>query len=199
MHIINYCSIRKGKIANAERVLFSSDEYQLSSFLKSYYKINKISYPKFYKMDAQCKLAFIASEVLFTDFDREKYKDEEIAMVFANSESTLSTDMDYWESAQTIASPALFVYTLPNIMMGEIAIRNKIKGENLFFIAEDFDSNLLLQQTELLFQNNPTKIVIVGWVNYESEERYLARLFLITKTGDGMLFNKENIEKLNKD
>ena len=150
-------------------------------------------------MDAQCKLAFIASEVLLADFDREKYKDEEIAMVFANSESTLSTDMDYRESALAIASPALFVYTLPNIMMGEIAIRNKIKGENLFFIAEDFDSNLLLQQTELVFQNSTAQIVIVGWVNYENEEKYLARLFLVTKTGDGILFNKENIEKLNKD
>ncbi len=199
MNIINYCSIRKGKIANAEGILFSSDDNQLSSFLKSYYKINNISYPKFYKMDAQCKLALIASEVLFTDFDREMYKDEEIAMVFANSESTLATDMDYWESALTIASPALFVYTLPNIMMGEIAIKNKIKGENLFFIAEDFDSNLLLQQTELLFQNSSARVVVVGWVNYESEEKYLARLFLVSKTGDGILFNKENIEKLNKE
>src|SRR5690606_34190014 len=140
MNIIKYCSIKEGKIIDTEKVLFSSDVNQLNSFLKSYYKINKIQYPKFYKMDAQCKLAFIAAEVLFGDFDREKYEDEEIAMVFANSESTLATDMDYWESAQTIASPALFVYTLPNIMMGEISIRNKIIGENLFFISEDFDS-----------------------------------------------------------
>jgi len=199
MNIIKYCSIKEGKIIDTEKVLFSSDENQLNSFLKSYYKINKIQYPKFYKMDAQCKLAFIAAEVLFGDFDREKYEDEEIAMVFANSESTLATDMDYWESAQTIASPALFVYTLPNIMMGEISIRNKIKGENLFFISEDFDSNLLLQQTELVFQNSSTKVAIVGWVNYENEEKYLARLFLVSKTGGGMTFNKANIEKLNNE
>jgi hypothetical protein len=199
MNIINYCSIRKGKIANTDQILYSSDDDKLGPFLKSFYKVNNILYPKFYKMDAQCKLAFIASEVLFTDFDREKYKDDEIAMVFANSESTLATDMDYWESARTIASPALFVYTLPNIMMGEIAIKNKIKGENLFFIAEDFDSNLLLQQTELLFQNSSARVVVVGWVNYESEEKYLARLFLVSKTGMGILFNKENIEKLNKE
>lgn len=199
MRIINYCSVQEGKITVAEKVLFSSDENQLSSFLRSFYKINKISYPKFYKMDAQCKLAFIASEILLIDFNRENYKDEEIAMIFANSESTLATDMDYWESAQTIASPALFVYTLPNIMMGEIAIRNKIKGENIFFIAEDFDSNLLLQQTELVFQNSSTKAAIVGWVNYENEEKYLARLFLVSKTGDGIMFDKMNIENLNKE
>jgi hypothetical protein len=107
--------------------------------------------------------------------------------------------MEYWESAQSIASPALFVYTLPNIMMGEIAIRNKIKGENLFFIAEDFDSDLLLQQTELVFQYSPAKVAVVGWVNYENEEKYQARLFLVSKAGNGKLFNKMNIEKLNKE
>jgi hypothetical protein len=199
MNIINYCSIKEGKITDTEKVLFSSDDNQLSSFLKSYYKLKKVSYPKFYKMDAQCKLAFISAEVLFAGFNREQYEDDEIAMVFANSESTLATDMDYWESAQNIASPALFVYTLPNIMMGEISIRNKIKGENLFFIAEDFDSDLLLQQTELVFQNSLSQIAVVGWVNYENEEKYQARLFLVSKTGTGILFNKKNIEKLNKD
>ncbi|HPE77572.1 MAG TPA: hypothetical protein P5210_13820 [Draconibacterium sp.] len=199
MEIINYCSIQKGEIANANGIIYSFEDSKLNSFLKSYYKQKKILYPKFYKMDAQCKLAFIASEVLFENFNREDYNDEEIAMVFSNSESTLATDMEYWESAQSIASPALFVYTLPNIMMGEIAIRNKIKGENLFFIAEDFDSDLLLQQTELVFLYSPAKVAVVGWVNYENEEKYQARLFLVSKTGDGKLFNKMNIEKLNKE
>jgi hypothetical protein len=34
-------------------------------------------------------------------------------------------------------SPALFVYTLPNIVVGEISIRNKWQGENMVFIQEE--------------------------------------------------------------
>ena len=117
-------------------------------------------------------------------------------MVFANSESTLATDISYWESTRDIASPALFVYTLPNIMMGEIAIRNKIKGENIFFISEEYDANLFFQQTELILLNTTTQIVLVGWVNYENEESYNAKLFLVSKSNKGTsTFNIENLNK----
>lgn len=199
MQIINHCTLSNGEISDAQGSLFASDEVELKAFLKAFYKSKKMSYPKFYKMDAQCKLAFIASEVLLQNFDRETYKDEEIAMVFGNSESTLATDMAYWESTSEIASPALFVYTLPNILMGEIAIRNKVKGENYFFVSESFDAHLLHQQTELVFLNTKTQIAIVGWVNYESESSYSAKLFLVSKSDKGLCsFSIDNINNLNK-
>jgi hypothetical protein len=197
MQILNYCNIYRGKIVNSETLLFELEELRLKPFLKDFYKSKNLSYPKFYKMDEQCKLAFIATEVLLQNFDLENYKNEEIAMVFSNSESSLATDIAYWESNSAIASPALFVYTLPNIMMGEIAIRNNIKGENIFFVTEKFDAKLLVQQTELVFSNSFTKIAIVGWVNYENEEIYLARLFLVSKYDEGIpTFNIENLNKL---
>ena len=198
MKIINRCKISNGEISDIHGLCFSSEENCLKRLLKDYYKSEQISYPKFYKMDEQCKLALIATEVLLRNFEREDYKDEEIALVFANSESTLATDMSFWESTFTIASPGLFVYTLPNIMMGEIAIRNKIKGENIFFISEEYDAKLLYQQTELVFLNTPAQIAIVGWVNYQNEELYSAKLFLISKLNDGMnTFNFENFTTLN--
>lgn len=199
MQIINHCTLSNGRISDAQGTLFASEEGELKAFLKAFYKSKSLSYPKFYKMDAQCKLAFMATEVLLQDFARETYKDEEIAMVFGNSEATLATDIAYWESTSEIASPALFVYTLPNIMMGEIAIRNKVKGENYFFVSEAFDAHLLYQQTELVFLNTATKIAIVGWVNYESETSYSAKLFLVSKSEKGLCpFSIENINKLNK-
>lgn len=199
MQILKYCSLSNAEIFDGAELIFSSRDKDLKPLLKEFYKSEKIEYPKFYKMDAQCKLAFIASEVLFRNIDREQYQNEEIAMVFANSESTLATDMSYWKSTESIASPALFVYTLPNILMGEIAIKNKIKGENYFFISENFDAQLLHQQTEIIFQNTETKLVVVGWVNYESETNYSAKLFLVSKSEIGLFpFTIENINKLNK-
>lgn len=199
MQILNYCSISKSEIIKGGKNVFKSEETMLKPFLKEYYKLKKFAYSKFYKMDEQCKLAFITSEVLLEDWNREDYKDEEVAMVFSNSESTLATDMSYWDSTRDIASPALFVYTLPNILMGEIAIRNNFKGENYFFISEKFDTELLHLQTELIFQNTSSKIALVGWVNFENEKTYTANLFLVSRTDEGECsFTIENINKLNK-
>ncbi len=199
MQILKYCSVSGAEITEDSKLVFKSNEKDLKAFLKDFYKSEKLEYPKFYKMDAQCKLAFIAAEVLFRNIDREQYKNEEIAMVFANSESTLATDMTYWESTKDIASPALFVYTLPNILIGEIAIKNKIKGENYFFVSENFDAQLLHQQTEMIFQNAAAKLVVVGWVNYESETNYCAKLFLVSKSEIGLYpFTIDNINNLNK-
>jgi len=199
MQILKYCSIFDAEITDGSELVFKLNDKDLKPFLKEFYKSEKFDYPKFYKMDAQCKLAFITTEVLFRNIVREQYQNEEIALVFANSESTLATDMSYWESTKNIASPALFVYTLPNILMGEIAIRNNIKGENYFFVSENFDAQLLHQQTEMVFQNTATKLVVVGWVNYESETNYSAKLFLVSKSEKGLFpFTIENINNINK-
>lgn len=196
MQIINHCNISEGKISDAQGVVFTS-ELDLKPFLKEFYRTSGILYPKFYKMDEQCKLAFVATEVLLQNFEREQYKDEEIAIVLGNSESTLATDRSFWESTSTIASPALFVYTLPNIMIGEMAIRNKIKGENFLFISEKYDAQLIFQQTELVFLNSSTQVAIVGWVNYENEKSYCAKLFLVTKSSEGNgTFSLDNLINL---
>lgn len=198
MQIIQHCEIIPGVINNGNGQVYACEERCLKPFLKEFYKFDHIAYPKFYKMDEQCKLAFMATEVLLKNFNREGIQDEEIAVVLSNSESSLATDRNYWESTKSIASPALFVYTLPNIMIGEMAIRNRIKGENMFFISEDLDAPLLYQQTELVFQHTATKAIIAGWVNYIDEGSYHARLFLVSRCSEGMAaFNIENIENLN--
>jgi len=198
MQIINHCKITEGEISDNNGVIFTSEEVHLKQFLKSFYKSEGMDYPKFYKMDEQCKLAFISTEVLLRNFARQDYKDEEIAIVLANSESTLTTDRSFWDSTGTIASPALFVYTLPNIMIGEMAIRNKIKGENYFFISEEYDAQLLYQQTELVFLNTTTQVAIVGWVNYESEKTYCAKLFLVSKLNEEInTFSVDNLININ--
>lgn len=198
MQIIQQSKIAAGEIYDGNGLIFACKEVHLKPFLKDYYKSVDIAYPKFYKMDEQCKLAFIAAEVLLKDFDREAYKDEEIAVVLFNAESSLATDRNYWDSTRSIASPALFVYTLPNIMIGEIAIRHRIKGENYCFLTESYDAQMLFQQTELVFQHTLARAAIVGWVNYENEESYGAKLFLVSNSTEGTNdFNTDNLKKLN--
>jgi hypothetical protein len=99
------------------------------------------------------------------------------AIVLQNSSSSLKTDRNYQQSIATIASPALFVYTLPNIVMGEIAIKNNFKGENTFFVTSNSDPKQIDQYLEMLFANNIADLVVAGYMEIADSNPYIS-LFL---------------------
>lgn len=149
-------------------------------------------------MDNLSKLGWLASEVLLQNcFDKEKYRSEDIGIVLSNAHASLDTDIKYYETTRTMASPALFVYTLPNIVIGEIAIRNHCKGENAFFITEDFDAVFMEQYVNNLIKNNILQCCICGWVDVLGNQ-YKATLFLIeqAKSADSVNFTSENLFKI---
>ena len=135
--------------------------------LTAIYREQGIDYPKFHKMDNLSKLAFLGVELLKKKVDLAVYSEEDIAMVFMNSYSSLDTDIKHQEKIDNIdlqPSPAIFVYTLPNILMGEIAIRNKWFGESLFLLKETFDLKQWQESVQTLFDLKKAKVVIGGWV-----------------------------------
>jgi hypothetical protein len=116
-------------------VLEDREQLAFPEFIRAAYKFAGMSYPKFYKMDNLCKLALIASEFLLKDTDViERHGKDQLGLIVQNASSTYDTDMEYQatidDHANYFPSPAVFVYTLPNIMLGEICIRHKIFGEN---------------------------------------------------------------------
>lgn len=170
----------------------------MPDFLRSVYQHLDIKYPKFYKMDNLCKLGWLAAEILLKDsFNPHKYKPEETGVVLSNASSSLDTDIRYYETAKNIASPALFVYTLPNIVMGEICIRHHFKGENAFFITEKMDAEFIEQYAANLINNNILQACICGWVEL-LDDTYKAVLFLVEKEPSPVpvLFTNENINKI---
>jgi 3-oxoacyl-(acyl-carrier-protein) synthase len=154
-------------------------ELGFKQFSKSLYKELNCKYPKFYKMDKLCKLAFLGSELLLKNADLSSYQPEDIAIVLSNGSSSSETDSEYQKTINDrdnyFPSPKIFVYTLANIMAGEIAIRNGFKGENAVFIEEKFNKEFLFDYCKLLFDNNKAKAVIAGRINYDSvkSERYV--------------------------
>lgn len=173
----------------------SNPSSSLSEFLSEAYKSLAISYPKFHKMDLQCKLGFLCTEFalkdthFLTDNDLTK-----TAIILSNAASSLETDRIHQSSiadkSNYFPSPAVFVYTLPNITIGELAIRHKITGENAFFVSEQFDANLIVNYTESLFSDN-TNAAIVGWVEADGDN-FEAFIFLAQNTEN---INKNSIFK----
>lgn len=179
-------------------VIFKQDAPSPADFLLSVYQNFQLSYSKFYKMDVLSKLGWLAAEVLLMDnFDKTAYSPTEVGVVLTNANSSLDSDLKYMKSVADIASPALFVYTLPNIMIAEISIRNGFKGEGAFFISEKFDAGFIETYVNNLLSNQNIKCCICGWVDVLGDD-YKAVLFLVEKEqkGDAMMFSKSNMDSI---
>ena len=194
-YITSSCIIYNKSVRKNGKLLFKNDGQRLTDFLQSAYQHVGFRYPKFYKMDNLSKLGWLATEVLLQDdFEAGKYTPESIGVVLANASSCLDTDRKYYDSTKDIASPALFVYTLPNIVIGEICIRHNFKGENAFFIFERFDADFMQQYVSNMINNDILQSCICGWVDVLGDE-YKAVLFLVEKKGP-VSFTVENINKI---
>lgn len=179
--IIAYAHIKNNQVSVNGQQVFTSSGVSVSQFLTDAYKFLNISYPKFHKMDTLCKLGFLGTEYAlmntgFLDNDRSK-----MAIVLSNAASSLETDRQHQHSIADknnyFPSPAVFVYTLPNIVIGEIAIRHKITGENAFFVSGKFDASLIVNYLNALFLNS-TETAIGGWVQVDGNT-YEAFIFLV--------------------
>lgn len=205
-YITSSCLISEHAVYKNKKLLFENKEVDVSGFLLSVYKHFEINYSRFYKMDNLSKLGWLASEILLKDsFKKENYLPEDIGLILSNANSSLDTDQKYMVSVSDIPRSSMFVYTLPNIVTGEISIRNNFKGEGAFFIFENFNAAFIENYVVSLLDNNVFQVCICGWVELLGDE-YKAVLFLVekVKTNDAVSFTKEqmstifNDEKINQ-
>lgn len=199
--INKYCHIKNNKVFVDGKLVFADEKADsLKSFAKSFYRHIKPSYNKFFKMDEISKLGFLAAEILLKDIDLSPYAEEEVSIILSNSHSTLVTDKKHQETIEDynnfFPSPSVFVYTLPNIMIGEISIRHKIRGENAFFIVENFNADLIVNHINNLFLTNKSKVFVGGWVN-QSDDEYEAFIYLANEQ-QNVKHTSDEINKLYK-
>mgnify|MGYP004470705577 CR=1 FL=1 len=171
------------KIWERKEELREQEGQEHHSLLTSLYKQMIGDYPKFYKMDGLSRLGFVASEILLNaekGETEEERKEEERAIIFFNHSSSIASDRNYKESIKDkdnyFPSPSIFVYTLPNIVTGEIAIRNHFQGETSFFILPDKDERLMEEILQASCRDAQSKSFLTGWIDYEDERHFEAEL-----------------------
>lgn len=195
-YITSYCNIKNNQMYLNGSLLFSDESSSFLEFIRSAYKSENTKYPKFFKMDNLSKLAFMAADVLLKNESLNTEGENNIAIVFSNKSSSLDTDRKHQESIQNketyYPSPAVFVYTLPNICIGEISIKYKLYSENSFFIFDNFNADHLFAYSNSLFSDNKAESVLCGWVEFDDENNYEAFLYLVSKTGT-LKHTKQNI------
>jgi len=199
IRITNGTFFKDGKKVNS----YSDNSEDFAQVIRAFYKEMDISYPAFYKMDNLSKLGFCAAELLLKDISwQETMNENELGVILANSSSCLDTDEAYFATICNkeayFPSPAVFVYTLPNIVIGEICIRHKIKGENMFFIQPEFDPEFMVSYIDNLLNSCTLKGCIGGWVEFY-RDNYDAFMYFASREnakGDYPVHNLENIKKL---
>lgn len=166
------------KLWEGKKELGEQEGKEHHSLLTSLYKQMIGDYPKFYKMDGLSRLGFVASEILLNAEKGET--DKERAIIFFNHSSSIASDRNYKESINDkdnyFPSPSIFVYTLPNIVTGEIAIRNHFHGETSFFILPDKDERLMEEILQASCRDAQSKSFLTGWIDYEDERHFEADL-----------------------
>ncbi len=191
-----YCRITALNYAiNGEKVKFY-DEGSNDSWGLQIYRSLKLNYPKFHKMDQLSQFGFLASEILKKHLpDQWELADDEMSMVFANRSASAITDIKFLESYQNLLapSPSVFVYTLPNVVMGEIAIYNKWYGENMFAILSKFESEFFIDYAHIL-KLKGSKAILGCWLEVTSSQMDIFAFIADLTTAENG-FSKENLEK----
>lgn len=139
------------------------------------YRTHIGDYPKFFKMDPLSRLGFVASEMLLQECPKDDY-----GVLLFNRSSSMADDTAFQATIQDrgnwFPSPALFVYTLPNIVTGEIAIRNHFLTETNFMVLDAPRADVMAEQIALSTERGPQ---ITGWCEVDAHGNYLAALMAV--------------------
>lgn len=145
------------------------------------YKEHIGDYPKYYKMDGLSRLGFVASELLLREEGKNapNHQEKRTAVILFNRSSSIDADRKYQASIADddfFPSPSVFVYTLPNIVTGEIAIRHQWREETSFYILPERNDALMQQIAQASLAANGAEQVLTGWIDYEDENNYECEL-----------------------
>lgn len=142
---------------------------QGAGLLNEIYRKHIGDYPKYHKMDALSRLAFLATELLLSRGDVPQ--DSKRATILFNRTSSVVADRCHLGSiakpGEFYPSPSVFLGTLPNIATGEIAIRHGYTGETSLYITDFRDEALMKKVVSSSFSQGGFRSLICGFVDCE--------------------------------
>lgn len=175
--------INAGEVLVNDSTVFSDKSADFGTFIREAFKSRGENNMKFYKMDDLCKLGYVAAAWLL---DGIEFGEEECGMLLSGKYGCLDTDMKHQQiidkEGDAASSPAVFVYTLPNVVAGEISIRHHIKGENTWFWSDDRTMSDLKHYASLMAGASDLRYCIIGHLDFLNGE-YFAKFELWSVAG----------------
>lgn len=141
------------------------------------------NYPKFHKMDVLSKLGFIASELLLQAEGCTRFEERsDRAIILFGKNASVCNDREYQKTIENpdnfYPSPSVFVYTLPNIVAGEIALRNKYHGETSYIIVENKEQ-MKAHMERIVNTSAQTSSFIYGWLDAPERDVFEAEMCIV--------------------
>lgn len=156
---------------------------QGAGLLSEIYRKYVGDYPKYHKMDALSRLAFLATELLLSRGDVPQ--DSKRATILFNRTSSVVADRCHLGSiakpGEFYPSPSVFLGTLPNIATGEIAIRHGYTGETSLYITDFRDEALMKKVVGSSFSPGGFRSLICGFVDCDRGDSFEADLKILVR------------------
>lgn len=156
---------------------------QGAGLLSEIYRKYVGDYPKYHKMDALSRLAFLATELLLSRGDVPQ--DSGRATILFNRTSSVVADRCHLGSiakpGEFYPSPSVFLGTLPNIATGEIAIRHGYTGETSLYITDFRDEALMKKVVGSSFSLGGFRSLICGFVDCDRGDSFEADLKILVR------------------
>ncbi len=193
MRILHWCRITPSSATVDGRPL--PVEGTGRELLKDLYRRHIGDYPKFFKMDALCRLGLVGAALL----DSPGELREDRAVLLFSSSGPFCNDTHYQETIMDgdyFPSPSLFVYTLANIVTGEIAIRNRWKGDTSAFVLPGFNAPEIVSAVDACFTDLTTRSAICGWAECSGDDTFDLLLVLAGREEGELPFDATTLDKL---
>lgn len=191
-YISKWLVIENKQVVFNDELLLTTETQDLDAFAKEVYRFLKLDYPKFFKMDGLSKWAILGAELVL---QHETSKD--IALLFSNASASAVTDAKHALSIQSAddyyPSPSVFVYTLPNISIGEVSIKHQLLTESVFLVHSTYDSSTMHNYATYLLQQQKAEKIMCGWVENLNNTFKLV-LYLVESSG----LRPHTIQEINK-
>lgn len=166
-----------------ESVEISNDcETDFKTYVKGLFSSVSEPYMKFSKMDDYCKLGTTAVQLLLNNVGGlSQYDPYEIALIVNTDTGCIESDLAHLDNItadEYASSPAIFVYTLPNVVAGEICIKNKFKGEGVTLVGNTDDPKTIVER---FCGGTDTKAVIYLYVD-KCDDKFSAKSILFVRS-----------------
>lgn len=153
-----------------------------SSLITEIFKKYLADGSRFFKMDLYSRLAYAATGLLAKDA-LEGSDPEDRALLFFTQNGSVLADRKHLSTfsnpEEFFPSPAVFINTLPNVVLGEIAVKNGIKGETTLVLLPHRDEAAMNRIIDATVSATRPSVMICGWVDCDAEDSFIAELKML--------------------
>lgn len=137
---------------------------------------------RFFKMDLFSRLAFVGTGLIAKD-SLDGCDPEDVALFLFTQNGSILADRKHLSTfsnpEEYYPSPAVFINTLPNVVLGEISVKNTIKGETTLVMLPERDNDVIERIVGVTLSATHPSVMIYGWVDCTAEDVYQADLIML--------------------